>query len=79
MRMTNIHEERAQQDFAERAAAAFKSDPNMRTYDEVPGDPEPGQLFAVRWGVAGQAVLVVKLDDCHEPTVYMDMGCDLPK
>ena len=76
MKVVYVHEERAVIDFAERAANFFAESPIHMTYSEgspLEGDAIQGQLFAVRWGIADQAVLVFKVDEYFEPRIYGDM------
>jgi hypothetical protein len=65
---TELRDEMA---FAERAAASFAENPTHWTF--AGGDPEPGQLLALRWGLGNDCVLVVKLDAEHEPTLYAQL------
>jgi hypothetical protein len=62
-------------EFARKAANFFKESDTWATFTED-GEVEAGQLFAVRWGVAGQAVLVFRLDEFTEPIIYPEMGCE---
>lgn len=57
-------------DFAKRAAACFAEHPEFWTYAD--GDPTPGKLLALRWGLHGRAVLVCRLDDC-DPMIFADL------
>tara|TARA_R110000751_G_scaffold125174_1_gene226694 strand:- start:1178 stop:1414 length:237 start_codon:yes stop_codon:yes gene_type:complete len=57
------------EDFARAAAAAFAKDPMAATYSGVmPIDVS--KYIAVRWGMANDGVLVLKLDMDFEPTFY---------
>lgn len=71
MHLVNIEEQRAEHAFAEKAAAAFASEPKMYSYTD--GDIAPGCLIALRWGLHQRAVAVLKLDPEHLPTIYSDL------
>ena len=71
MRMTTRGDELDQLAFAEKAAADFKANPKHWTFTD--GAIKPGALFAVRWGLGEDCVLVLKLDDSHEPTNYQNL------
>jgi hypothetical protein len=67
MRQTTAEEEREQLAFATEAARHFKSNPECATFsDEI----RPGGFLAIRWGMLDDGVLVVRLDEGHEPTNY---------
>jgi hypothetical protein len=68
MRIVDVHMERLQQAFAEKAAKAFAENPKLRTFTE--GDIEPGVPLAIRWGMDDRSVVVVRLDENHEPVIY---------
>lgn len=61
-RLTTIGQERALTEFAEEAAADFTKNPEHASY----GSLEQGSLLALRWGLGGDCVLVLKLDDDFE-------------
>lgn len=67
--MRVIYPEDVQQemDFAETARKRFEEDPQIMTYASK---IEPGELFAVRWGLHGKAVLVLHISEDHEPVIY---------
>ncbi len=54
--------------FVEKAAKHFAEHPEHNTYTD--GEIVSGGMFAVRWGLGDDCVLVMKLDDSFEPTVY---------
>ena len=62
-------EEAAQLEFAQKAAKCFGDSPEIRTFTNS-GDIEQGELFAVRWGLDADCVVVLKVDEYHEPTNY---------
>lgn len=69
MRSTTARDETKQLAFAEKAAADFAAHPDHATF----GDCEPGSFLAIRWGMGGDCVLVLKLDEFHEPTNYQQL------
>lgn len=68
MRGIQLEDQLEQIEFAKRAAAKFAGDPKMFTYTDK--DIQPGCLFAMRWGMGDDCVVVFKLDDYFEPTNY---------
>ncbi|MCJ7409533.1 hypothetical protein LPQ06_28485, partial [Klebsiella pneumoniae] len=56
--------------FAERAAMHFADHPEHWTYAD--GNPEAGELLALRWGLLDRAVLVLRVSD-EEPVIYADL------
>jgi hypothetical protein len=70
MRMTSFRANK-EETFAKIAAKAFASDPDLKTF--VYGDLTKGCLLALRWGADVDCVVVVKLDDYHEPTNYQQV------
>lgn len=68
--MRQVHESDLLEElaFARRAAAKFASDPALHSFSD--GEIERGILLALRWGLADDCVLVLKLDDLHTPTIY---------
>lgn len=71
MRGVHLSDELAQIEFAKKAAAHFALHPEHSTYtgEEI----KPGCLFAVRWGLCDDCVLVLKLDETHVPTNYFQL------
>ena len=61
MKMTYIHEEREVADFAERAGVHFKEHPEHRSYTD--SEIVKGCLFALRFGLGEDCVVVFKLDE----------------
>ena len=57
--------------FAKKAAEAFAKNPKYMTFS-VDG-VKPGALLAIRWGMGDDCVVVVKLDENHIPTNYMNL------
>jgi hypothetical protein len=70
-RMTRVSEELARLQFAEKAAAHFAAHPEHWTFTD--GDIVPGCLFAVRWGLGKDCVLVLKLDDYELPVNFQEI------
>lgn len=66
MRLTTEKQELDQLAFAQDAARMFSKHPEFTTF----GNIAPGEFLALRWGIGGDCVLVVKLDEFHEPTNY---------
>lgn len=71
MRMTHLSEEVINQEFAKRAAEHFSSNPAHRSYTD--GDIEKGCLFALKFGLGNDCVVVFKLDDEFEPINYQNL------
>jgi hypothetical protein len=60
--------------FKERAKEKFMENKKWNTYSDK--SPETGSLFAIRWGVANQAILVFKISDSQDPIIF---GDELPE
>ena len=65
---TSLREREKESAFVKAAAKHFAAFPNHWSYTE--GDVEPGALLALRWGMDGDCVLVLRLDEMHTPVVY---------
>ena len=77
MHVVNILDRQAEAAFAKEAVEYFAGEPKAYTYAD--GDPEPGKLLAIRWNL--YTVLVVRLDETHDPACYPTndfIGKDLP-
>lgn len=77
MRIVSITDTKEEMEFAHCAAEHMAENPRLYTFAN--GDPQPGKLFAIRWNPF--TVLVVKLDEMHEPACYpvgSFIGKDLP-
>lgn len=70
-RMVHLSEELEQIEFAKRAAACFAKDNKLATYSDK--EIEPGCFLAIRWGLGDDCVLVLKLDELHMPTNYLQL------
>ena len=57
---------KARAEFVEKAAAMFQKNPGITKYGEM----EPGNYFAIRWGMDNDCVIVFKLDPDFECEVY---------
>ena len=68
VRIDEINEEIA---FAEKAAKYFAEHKEVSTYTE--SEIVAGCFFAVRWGLGDDCVVVIKLDDLHEPKNYANL------
>lgn len=77
MHHTTIKDEQDRIDFVTRAAKRFAREPELKTYTD--GDIEPGCLFAVRWGLGNDCVLVFKLDELFTPINYGQVIAELPQ
>jgi hypothetical protein len=61
----------AELEFARAAAGHFAQNPQHSTY--TAGAIEPGCFLAIRWGLGEDCVMIVKLDEAHMPTNYMEI------
>lgn len=66
MKLINIHDQHAAEQFAREAAEHFADNPKHYVFSRE--EPAAGAMLAVRWNRA--TVLVCKLDDGVEPTLY---------
>ncbi len=71
MIMTTYSDERERRDFAKSAADHFATHPQHWTYSNNDG-PTPGQLFALRWGLGDDCVVVFRVGD-DEPVNYQNI------
>jgi hypothetical protein len=71
MRVLYPDDVRFQLEFVERAVECFQGDPHIRSYADY--DVGPGCLLALRWGSAGQAVMVLRVDEAFDPVIYGDV------
>jgi hypothetical protein len=56
--------------FALEAAQAFAANPEISTYSSS-GGLERGEFLAIRWGMGGDCVAVVRIDENDDPTNYV--------
>lgn len=72
MRATTEQEDQEVLDFAKRAAAAFAENPKWTTFSS--GDsPSCGDLFALRWGLGEDCVLVIRVDESFLPVLFQQI------
>jgi len=71
MKMLFISEIDEEKNFAIRAAEHFSKNPKHYSYTDK--EIDESSLLALRWGAAMDCVLVVKLDDAHEPANYQQL------
>ncbi len=71
MRQTTMLDELRKIEFAKRAAERFAGNPNLTTYTD--GAITTGCLFALRFGMGDDCVLVFRLDEDFEPTNYTQL------
>jgi|GEM_PF-5932053 len=69
MRHIRVDEHDAEREFAEKAAKHFASNPEDYTFGELAS----GDYIARRWGMDNDGILVLKLDEFHEPTNYWQL------
>lgn len=69
-RLVNMADEIERMAFANRAGLHFADHPKHWTFAE--GDPEAGELLALRWGLHGRAVLVLRVAE-EVPVIYGDL------
>lgn len=74
MRMTSTWDDRERARFAEAAAEHFAKNKQHWTYSAGDG-PVPGELFALRWGLGNDCVVVVRIGD-DEPVNYQSIIYD---
>ncbi|RPI52624.1 MAG: hypothetical protein EHM49_05275 [Deltaproteobacteria bacterium] len=67
--MAYLSEDMNQIEFVKHAAKNFKENPEHASF----GDTTPGSLLALRWGMGGDCILVLKIDEDHESTVYQQI------
>jgi hypothetical protein len=68
VKTSEIHEELA---FVKMAAKYFSENKQCHTFTKK--DITTGCLFAVRWGLLDDCVVVLRLDDNHEPKIYANV------
>jgi len=71
MRMIYLEEQAQLTAFAERAADCFSRQPDFNTYTDA--DIKPGCLFAVRWGLGKDCVIVFRIAQEHEVLLYCQL------
>lgn len=71
MRHVYLSEQDEQTAFAKRAAKHFAAHPEHWSFAD--GNPEAGQLLALRWGLGEDCVAIMRLDANFEPTIYAQL------
>ncbi len=71
MRMTFLTNEEETIKFAKMAANDFEKNPQHMSF--TLGEIEPGCLFALRYGLGDDCVLVFKLDESFEPVNFQNL------
>ena len=69
MRMTSIADDSEVMAFAGLAAEHFAEHPDHTSY----GDIKEGEFLALRWGLDGDCVLVLKLHEYFEPVNFQNI------
>lgn len=72
MRHYNAEQEKEMLAFATEAAEVFSKNTECVTFTRN-GAVSTGELFAVRWGLCDDCVLVFRVDPGTEPTLYPGM------
>ena len=65
---TTLGEEEETLKFVRTAATAFREDPDMISY--TTGPIEPGCLFALRWGLDNDCIMIFKVGTEFNPVVF---------
>ena len=65
--MTDMASEEALLAFVKEAAEQFAGRSKMATYG---GSPTPGEYLAIRWGLAEDCILVIKVDTDFHPVIF---------
>lgn len=68
MKMTSMEEYKELAEFVELASGIFAKDPQVTT--ATASSIAQGCLFAVRWGLSRDCILVFRLDESFEPTIF---------
>jgi hypothetical protein len=76
MRMVYMSTEQDELDFARRAASYMAADPKIFTYTD--GPIQQGCLFAVRFGLGDDCVVVMRLAHDHVPTNFQNLIREVP-
>lgn len=67
MKMTTISQEQELIEFVQAASKSFEANPQHSTFTK--GQVASGELFAVRWGLGDDCILVFRIGE-ETPTVY---------
>ncbi len=71
MTLVYLQDEIERQEFVKEAAEYFSKHPEKWTYSHEA--LAPGCLFAERWGLDNDCVVVFKLDENFEPLIYQQI------
>jgi len=71
MKMTYLQDEECIVEFAKRAAINFAKNPQHYTYTD--GDIRSGFLFAMRFGLGDDCVVVFRIADDFEPVNFQEL------
>lgn len=71
MKHIYLEDKKEEEEFVLVAAKHFKDNPEHSTF--TLSDIKAGCWFAMLWGLNNNGVLVFKLDDDFEPTIYMEV------
>ena len=71
MRMIRMEEENKIREFVINAAKDFSKNKEHRTYTN--SEIEQGCLFALRFGLDNDCIVIFKLDECFEPINYQQI------
>jgi hypothetical protein len=66
-----LGEEEEIKKFVQLAAIAFGENPQYATFTD--GEIEPGKMFAVRWGLGEDCILIFKIDEDFQPRNYANV------
>jgi hypothetical protein len=68
MRQVHVEEINEEIAFTKRAAKRFANNKELYSYTDA--EIKPGCFLGLRWGLGGDCVAVLKLDEYHEPKIY---------
>lgn len=71
MIMVNVNERKERKEFAEEAATYFYKHPNKTTYTSE--EIKAGELFALRFGMGDDCVVVFRLDENQDVENYQNI------
>ena len=67
-RLTSLEQEKELIAFVDKAALHFETHKEHNTFTEA--EIEPGVLFAIRWGMGRDCVLVFRISEDFVPRIY---------
>lgn len=74
MKHRRLNEEFEKIALVQAAKEAFDKDPKLATFSI--GDVVEGSLFAVRWGLDNDCIMILKIDESTEPEIFVG-SCDV--